>query len=276
VTAWPEFGQPAWLLLLPALLPLLLWWWHAASGRFAALCQHGLRRRPSTAVAARSPAGRHRGPRLALAGAGVALAGRRCPIPSRAPTAGIAILLIVDVSNSMNDGDFLWNGQPPRGWRRSRRASAFTSLRRRRPPAATHLPAQERPCSAFPRSLAQSPRVPCPLTLSHDALLQILDARKAGNCGHDVETNIGAAIAGRAPLNTSRSAEMCRAGDRTATGRYPDALKPRQAAQLAAALRVRFRGGPPATTPSRRAAPPSLAAESRRQRQEVRCRKSPG
>src|SRR5438094_145288 len=94
VSAWPEFGQPAWLLLLPT-IPLVIVWW--------------LRRRPaslrfsSTAVAAaintrRGTVARWFGALargLALAALVVALAGPRWPDPgSRIPTEGIAVLLI--------------------------------------------------------------------------------------------------------------------------------------------------------------------------------------
>ena len=50
---------------------------------------------------------------LALAAAVVGLAGPRWPDPGqRIPTEGIAILLVVDVSNSMNEEDFLWQEKP--------------------------------------------------------------------------------------------------------------------------------------------------------------------
>src|SRR5436190_16916746 len=108
VFTWPEFAQPAWLFLLPA-VPLLIFWW--------------LRRRPAVlrfpdlSVAAAINTRRGALSRwcgilaraLALLALVVALAGPRWPDPgSRIPTEVIAILLVVDVSKCMNEEDFLW------------------------------------------------------------------------------------------------------------------------------------------------------------------------
>src|SRR5205823_4663446 len=172
---------------------------------------------------------------LAVAAVVVAQAGPRWPDPgSRIPTEGIAILLIVDVSNSMNEEDFLWDGQPAPRLAAVKKAFRLF-IAGGEGPGGVGLPGRKSDLFGLV-TFTRKPKSSCPLTLSHDALLQILDREEAGKGGHDVETNIGDAIAwGVHRLNTSPFKQkvivLVTDGEQ---GEIPDALKPRLAAQLAA------------------------------------------
>src|SRR5579862_8583045 len=107
-----QFAYPAYLLLL-LLVPLLVWWW--LSQRRNAL------RYPTTTLLTRLPMGWTRFARyggavlrgVSLACLIVALAGPRFPdLRTRIDTEGIAIVMVVDVSGSMGEPDFDWNGEP--------------------------------------------------------------------------------------------------------------------------------------------------------------------
>ena len=232
--SWPEFEQPGWLALLPFVVALV--WWQ-------------LRRRPTalpfpdTSIAATMQTGRGRlarwagalGRGLALAALVIALAGPRWPDEgSRIPTEGVAILLVVDVSNSMNEQDFLWEGAP------MSRIQAMKRAFRQFVAGGSGLKDE-----AFPGrpndlvglvTFTRRPKNSCPLTLSHNALLDILDREESSKGGHDVETNVGDAIAwGIHRLNTANYKHkvmlLVTDGEQ---GAIPDGLKPKQAAHLAA------------------------------------------
>src|SRR5688500_19747620 len=108
------FANP-WLLLLLALVPLPVWWW--LWRRRPAL------RFPAVRLLEGLPAGRGRLARrggaclrgAALALLVLALAGPRVPdLRTRIATDGVALLLVVDVSGSMAEQDFLWGNEPTR------------------------------------------------------------------------------------------------------------------------------------------------------------------
>src|SRR5207237_4503927 len=107
----PPFTQSL-LLLLALPFPLLAWVWLRR--------QRGALRFSSAALFAQLPPGRSRSARwggvgmraAALLALVVALAGPRWPdLRSRLSTEGIAIAMVVDVSGSMAEPDFEWNGQ---------------------------------------------------------------------------------------------------------------------------------------------------------------------
>lgn len=222
----PDFAHPWAFALLPA-APLLAWLW--------------LRRRPAAlrlpdlsplAVlpAGRAPLARFGGATLrglGLAAIIVALAGPRWPDPgTRLEAEGVAILFVVDVSGSMAEADFDWNGD--RLPRLDAAKKAFAEFVRGRGGDQIGLVA-----------FANAPDDTCPLTLSHDALLQLLDAEQPRGLP-DTGTNIGDALAWAL-------AKLKAAGDRPAVvvlvsdGEHnaaAPALTPRQAAQLAAARGV--------------------------------------
>src|SRR5437870_1233356 len=108
----PELGQPAWLLLLPLVAVLMVWWLRrkAVALRYP---DASVATEINTARGTVSRWGGAIGRGLGLTIAVVALGGPRWPDPgSLVPTEGIAILLVVDVSNSMNEEDFVWQDKP--------------------------------------------------------------------------------------------------------------------------------------------------------------------
>jgi Ca-activated chloride channel homolog len=229
--------HPLALLLLLA-VPPLLWWWRR-KGRTAL-------RYPDTGVLRGLPAGRtivaRRGG-VALRAAAlllliVAVAGPRWPdAGTRIPTEGIAIAMVVDVSGSMAETDFDWQGEKisrldavkkvfrlfveggdgPGGERLEGRGNDLLSL------------------VAF----GTRPESVCPLTLNHGVLLQLLNAEQPRGA-LEGQTNIGDAIAWA--LHGLHSAGPRRKVMVLLTdGEHnvpPPALKPRQAAQLAGNLGV--------------------------------------
>jgi Ca-activated chloride channel family protein len=108
----PQLAQPQWLWLLLA-LPPLVWWWtrrqrlalrYPLAESLASLAEGRANRSRRLALAARV---------LALALAILALAGLRWPDErTRLDTEGIGMMLLVDVSGSMAERDFSWDGEP--------------------------------------------------------------------------------------------------------------------------------------------------------------------
>jgi Ca-activated chloride channel family protein len=234
LNTWPDFEQPAWLLLLLAVPPLIVWWFHRKPVTLLY---------PDTSVAsqintrrdsiARWCAAGGRG--LGLTAAVLALAGPRWPDPgTQVPTEGIAILLIVDVSNSMNEEDFMWHDRPIARIKAMRRALHLLIAGGDTPNGEKlHGRAQDLVGLV---TFTRRPKSTCPLTLSHDALLQMLEREETNKGGHDYETNVGDAIAyGIHRLNSAavKKKVMILASDGE-QGEITDALRPRQAAQLAA------------------------------------------
>jgi Ca-activated chloride channel family protein len=233
VSAWPQFGQPAWLLLLPV-VPSLLWWWlqrRPAAVRFPDLqLVAALNTRRGAVARWAGVLGRG----LALAALLVALAGPRWPDPgSRIPTEGIAILLVVDVSNSMNEEDFFWQEQTVTRQAAVKKAFRLFVAGGTGPHGET-LPGRPDDLIGLV-TFTRRPKSSCPLTLSHDALLQILDREETNKGGHDFDTNIGDALAWAVNrLNGAPGKQkvivLVSDGEQ---GDIPGALKPRQGAQLA-------------------------------------------
>jgi Ca-activated chloride channel family protein len=233
LSAWPEFVQPGWLLLLPGVVPLLIWWlrrkgpalWYADVATAASV---NTRRGTATRLVGAFGRG------LALAALLVALAGPRWPDPgSRLPTEGIAIFLVVDVSNSMNEEDFMWKEKPiPRILAMKKALGLF--IVGGKGPDGEDLPGRPQDLIGLV-TFTKLPKSSCPLTLSHDALLQILESEETGKRGHDFETNIGDALAmalhrlESAPVK-QKAIVLVSDGEQ---GEIPDALRPRVAAQLA-------------------------------------------
>src|SRR5438132_7521319 len=168
----PEFSQP-WLLLLSAMVPGVVWRWLWRN--------RGALRYPGTAALAQLPAGRGRVARwggAALRAAGlvfviVALAGPRWPdLRTRIVTQGIAIAMVVDVSGSMAEPDFTWGDE--RVTRLEAAKRAFTLF----VAGGEGLDGEHfegRPDDLIGLvTFATRPESPCPLTLSHSALLRIL------------------------------------------------------------------------------------------------------
>src|SRR5947208_166572 len=187
----PEFAHPWWLLLLP-LAPLAAWAW--LRRRRTALRYPDLR--PLAALPpGRSPRARVGGAGLRAAGLAalvLALAGPRWPDPgTRLPVEGIAIVMVLDVSGSMGEPDFDWRGQRiPRLDAAKRALRLFVR--------GGEVDGQEFPGRGSDQiglvAFAAHPEDTCPLTLSHDVLLQLLDAEEPREMP-DANTNIGDALA---------------------------------------------------------------------------------
>jgi Ca-activated chloride channel family protein len=169
----------------------------------------------------------------------VALAGPRWPdLRTRLPAEGIAITLVVDVSGSMAERDYQWHEE-----RLSRLEAAKRALR-------LFVAGGEGPngeqLEGRPEDLiglvafATRPESVCPLTLSHSALLRLLDDEQPRAGPDEAQTNIGDALAwGLYRLQSAgprrRVLILLSDGEHNVP---PPALKPRQAAHLAAHLGV--------------------------------------
>jgi Ca-activated chloride channel family protein len=172
-----QFANPAYLLLLLAVPPLVWWWlrWRRPALRY-----------PDTVWLTDLPTGRsrlasHGGAILrgtALVLLVVALAGPRWPDRStRIPTEGIAIQMVVDVSPSMGELDYKWQGKD-----KSRLEAAKLAFRL----FVKGGDAQEEGLVDGPRfegrpndligllTFGDRPETTCPLTLSHSVLLDML------------------------------------------------------------------------------------------------------
>jgi Ca-activated chloride channel homolog len=262
----PEFSQP-WLLLLAVLAPLLVWIWLRGRHR-------GALRYPNTAILIELPAGRRRLVRWGGAGMRalglllmiVALAGPRWPdLRTRIATEGIAMIMVVDVSGSMAEPDFTWKGQ--RITRLDAVKRAFTLF------VAGGEGPDGQALDGRPDDLiglvtfATRPETSCPLTLSHSALLRILAKEEPRALPNESQTNIGDAIAWalqRLEIAGSRRKVMLLLTD----GEHnvpPPALKPRQAAQIAARMEVPIytidAGGESANEAADREGSPASAAD---------------
>jgi Ca-activated chloride channel family protein len=226
----PEFAHPVFLLLLP-LVPFAVrsWLWR----------RRPVLRWPDRRLIENLPHGRTRRARwmeASLFGLGVtslilALAGPRWPDRgSRLPVEGIAIALALDVSGSMAEPDFDWEGAPV-----SRMTAAQRSIRNF-VLGDSNQPASRANDHIALVAFAAQPEDTCPLTLSHDALMKLIEAEEPRGLP-ETGTNIGDAI-----VWALKSLEA--AGDRrkiivlVTDGEHntpAPALSPRQAGQLAAA-----------------------------------------
>jgi Ca-activated chloride channel family protein len=189
--------QPLWL-LLALLIPPLIWWWYRRPRRAVrhSLAQqlHGL------------PLGRARWTRrvgallraLALLALVLGLARPRWP-DLRTPirTEGIALMMVVDTSGSMAERDFLWDGLPISRLEAAKRAFRLFLLGNQggsSPEGATpHF--EGRPTDLVGLvTFASRPKPLCPLTSSHTALMQVLDAEQPRTVTGESETNLSDAI----------------------------------------------------------------------------------
>lgn len=225
----PTFANPL-LLLLLLLVPPLVWWWLRRGERAL--------RYSATSLVAELPIGREKW--LARARAGLratglvllilAVAGPRWPDPgTRIPARGIAIAMVVDVSGSMANRDFLWDKQLISRLEAVKRA--FRLLVEGDGDKLEGRPQDLISLVAY----ATRPDTACPLTLDHTALLQILDAQEPRRLVTEATTNTGDAIAwalhGLKKATGKRKVMILLTDGEHNVG--PPALKPPQAAQLA-------------------------------------------
>jgi Ca-activated chloride channel family protein len=229
----PSFAH-FWGLLALVAVPPLLWLWRRgrATLRFSDL-------RPARAL----PAGRVRWAirgGLALRGLGltlliVAACGPRWPDPrARVETEGIAIAMVVDVSSSMADADFLWEDAPVR------RLDGVKKVFRRFVEGGSDGPAPRPQDHIALVVFATHPETACPLTHDHVTLLRILDDQEPRTVIGERSTNAGDGIAWallslQKALTRRKVIVFLTDGESNVP---PPALTPRQAAQLAGNLHI--------------------------------------
>jgi Ca-activated chloride channel family protein len=267
-----HFEHP-YCLLLALLAPPLLWW--LLRKRRTAL------RYPAGDGLDGLPAGRARFARwggallygLSLLLLAVALAGPRWPdLRTRLETEGIALMLVVDVSGSMEEPDFEWDGKP---------CSRLAAVKRvfhlfvaggvgeSTPDGKDATAFEGRPTDLIGLvTFATRPETTCPLTLSHSVLLHLLKAEEARRVPGESETNLSDAVA--VGLHRLQAAGPRRKvlvlltdGEHNEVSPRSD-WTPRQAAQVALSLGVPIyaidAGGPGARRePSEKPAPAATA-----------------
>jgi Ca-activated chloride channel family protein len=198
-----QFANPGYLWLTLA-VPLLVWRW--------------LRRRPAAlrhpAVDRLPPLPDRRARRARWGGAllrgvgllllALAAAGPRVPdLHTRIDTEGIAIVLVVDVSGSMAERDFDWNGQAIT--RLDAVKKVFTLFvagpsgesgadGSTMPPGTPGFEGRVTDLVGLV-TFASRPDTLCPLTLSHSVLLRLLEAEQPRSIPGESETNLSDAIA---------------------------------------------------------------------------------
>jgi Ca-activated chloride channel family protein len=188
----PTFTEPRFLLLL-LLVPPLMWW--RLRQRRSAL------RHPGTGLFAGLPVGRGRiahwggaGLRAAaLVALVLALSGPRWPdYRTRIPTEGIAIAMVVDVSGSMAELDFDWQGKPISRLDAVKRVFELFIAGGDRPDGER---LEGRPTDLVGLvAFATRPEIPSPLTLSHSVLLETLKKQMPKEVPGTAETNISDAL----------------------------------------------------------------------------------
>ena len=252
-----RFSNPEFVWLAP-LAAVVAWWWLR-------------RRRPALRFADTRlfdgiPAGRPRRARwggallrgLAALSLIAACAGPRRPDEqTRIPADGIAVVLALDISGSMVEQDAIWNPGSPLVSRLEAAQRAFKLfVGGGDAPDGTHF--EPRPADQIGLvTFAVLPITACPLTLNHSVLLKVVDEQKP-KAGIDAGTNIGDAIA-EAMIRLEAAGSRPKVlivlsdGEHNVFKDGPDGpLRPKQAAQLAANLKIKIytidAGGDPSPT----------------------------
>jgi Ca-activated chloride channel family protein len=171
---------------------------------------------------------------------------------------GIAIVLAVDVSGSMAEKDFGWGSERISRLEAVKRAAGLFVAGGTGPDGELLEGRPEDLIGYIP--FAARPETGCPLTLCHTVLLQMLEAEEPRSLPTESETNIGDALAWSLErleaTNGQRKVLILLSDGEHNVG--PPALKPRQAAQLAAKLHVPVytihAGGEPAEPSERKTA----------------------
>jgi len=187
----------------------------------------------------------------------LAIVGPRWPVPgSRIPSEGIALVFVLDVSGSMGETDVVLEGQPVT---RLQAASAVIGRFLAGGDGFSYRGNDAVGLVAF----ASRPIDVCPPTLSHQSIRFFLDRAKPIGTVPDSSTNIGDALGVATDLLRHSSVKskaiiLISDGEHTVPAELePEALKPRQAAQLAAALGIRihtiFLAGSSGADPKRQA-----------------------
>jgi Ca-activated chloride channel family protein len=238
----PQFANPNffWLLLL---LPPLLWWWlrrrrialrHPGAGQLIERAGGRARFALPVGAALRS---------LGLLSLIVALTGPRWPdLRTRVETEGIAVVLLVDVSGSMGTKDFYWDGQKITRLDAVKRSFHLFVEGGRVGEGNDAVVLEGRPGDLIAIvPFATRPDAGSPLTLSHSAVLRMLDAENPREDLRDNETNISDAVAvgleilKRAP---SKRKVIVLLTDGEHNHKAVSGWTPRQSAQIAGSLDI--------------------------------------
>ncbi|MCS6851386.1 MAG: VWA domain-containing protein [Gemmataceae bacterium] len=255
-----DFAEPAWLWAIVAIPPILWCWWRRHR---AALCFSDL------GLLADLPPGRSRWvPLVGLIGRAIillllllAVAGLRTPDRrTRYTTEGIALMMVLDVSGSMNERDFLWHDEAISRLEAAKKALGLF-VHGGVTPDGQHF--EGRPNDAVGLVVfATRPECVCPLTLSHSVLGKVLDAEQPRVGAGESETNISdAVVVGLERLQRAgvprRVLVLLSDGEHNVP-RPASGWTPRQAAQIAANLGVPIytidAGGPADESSPQRAA----------------------
>jgi Ca-activated chloride channel family protein len=235
-----HFANPTYLLLGLA-VPPLLWWWLRQRG--------GALRYPATGALAGLPAGRGKWARyggaglrgLALLLLVAAIAGPRWPDRrTRIDTEGIAIEMVVDVSGSMAEPDFNWDGPVSRLDAVKR---AFRLFVAGGDEEGAHFEGRGNDLVGLV-TFGTRPDIygSCPLTLSHSVLLKMLDDERPRTVPGEMETNVSdALVLGLHRLEAAgprRKVLVLLSDGEHNVSPPPSGLTPRQAAQVAGNLGV--------------------------------------
>jgi Ca-activated chloride channel family protein len=241
-----SLAHPSFLLLLLA-LPAIAWLW--------------LRRRrsalpyPDLRLVQGLPSGRARfarrvGTGLRLAGLAtlvLAAAGPRWPdLRTRIEPEGIALMMVVDVSGSMAEPDFTWKDRRISRLEAAQRVFRLFTVGGTASDVSasgndTHF--EGRPTDLMGLVIfGTHPECICPLTLSHGALLQLLEAQRPRSVPGESETNLSDAVALALERLHGAAAKrkvliLLSDGEHNVPG--PESQwSPRQAAQVAAGLGI--------------------------------------
>lgn len=236
----PELARPEWLWLL-LLLPPLVWWW---TRRRRVALRYPLA--DALAALGEGRANRTRwlgllGRVVALALGVLALAGPRWPDEqTRLQTAGIGLMLLVDVSGSMAERDFTWDGVPTSRLEAVQRAFRLLLAGGTTPDGVAFA---GRPTDlAGLLAFASRAETTVPPTLSHSVLLRELDGLKPQSDPRRAWTNLTDAILlgldRLEPLGDRPKALVLLTDGVQTVDPAPSGWRPRQAAQAAQALGV--------------------------------------
>jgi Ca-activated chloride channel family protein len=231
-----SFAHP-WLLLLVVLAPLGAWWLRHQAPATLTL--------PGATELSNMPRGR--APRAQRIGVGLrilgmtalllALAGPRVPDNQlRLPTEGIALAFVVDVSRSMGEPDFEWQGTKVTRLEGVKRVFRLLVLGGEE--AGVNFPGRGQDLMTLV-VFAAMPETRCPLTHDHESLVKLLEQETPRDDPGVGTTNPGDAL-GLALAELDKAPTKRRAIVFLTDGEsnVPNTWTPRQAAQAAASLDI--------------------------------------
>jgi len=189
----PEFAHP-WILVLTPLPFVAAWMWsrrrhtgilHPSTDRLISLPPGKTRIARAVGTALRC---------LGMLALIFALAGIRWPDPgSRFTTRGIAIYVVLDVSGSMAETDYSWDGKAISRLDAAKKVLELF-VQGGVGPADSHLSGRPHDLIGL-ATCSRYPEVLCPLTLDHTALVQMIRQEQPRRLPQESQTNLGDAVA---------------------------------------------------------------------------------